>query len=69
MGDGTCTLWLDGWPWGSGREWLRCCLEHDAGATDLELFHCVAQVSWPMGVIMLVGLSTVGIIYRRLKRK
>jgi len=69
-GDG-CTLWLDGWPtWlgGSGNEWRHCCDRHDgyyAGAArdwgewlsaHWEAASCIAEISWEMAGVMLLGL-------------
>lgn len=74
-----CTAWPDGWPkWmnGTGVEWAHCCKIHDefyANQLDLNLFEylgahfevgiCVAKVSPLMGVVMLVGLATLGLPY------
>ena len=68
-----CTLWPDGippWLGGSGTEWLHCCLAHDLGASNVELFTCVAQAGFPaIAAIMLAGLLTLGPIYRFARRR
>ncbi len=59
--DCQCTLFLDGWPkWlgGTGDEWLHCCVAHDLGASNMELYRCVNDAGFPVvAVIMLAGVS------------
>lgn len=68
--DFECTWWPDGWPtWmgGTGREWLDCCIAHDltpkSFSGDLALGVCVAHVAPVMGVVMFLGVSTLGTLY------
>jgi len=57
MPDMVCTAWANGipkWLGGTGVEWLHCCIEHDLGASDIELFQCVVKSGFPvMGLVML----------------
>jgi hypothetical protein len=57
--DFTCTLWIDGWPWATNL-WRHCCIAHDLGGSDWQLFQCVAETGgakeFAMGLIMGVGV-------------
>lgn len=54
-GDMACT----GFPNGIGSlSWLNCCIAHDLGSTDWELFTCVASVT-PDYLDWLVGLAVL----------
>lgn len=75
-----CTWWPDGWPaWmgGTGDEWRHCCVAHDAAAKsiadDLAIGSCVADISPAMGLVMTLGVLTLGTVYvlvrRRLRRR
>lgn len=62
---GYCTLWWDG-------AWADCCAAHDAAyamgldkfQADLDLGFCVAQTgnTW-MGILMFIGVATLGIFF------
>lgn len=71
MRDNTCTFWPDGWPW-NPTQWLHCCLDHDAGGTDLALGLCVAATGWlpeiMMGLVVGFGVSLFKHPYRIVKR-
>lgn len=76
MPDNRCTGWIDGWPsWmgGTGEEWLHCCVAHDIAAksvaNDIALGQCVAAVSPAMGVVMAIGVLTLGTLYVALRRR
>ena len=69
MADLQCTWWPDNW---FGLNITDCCKQHDLGASDWELFLCVGEQDprlWPVAFAMLIGLSTFGVIYRKLQRK
>lgn len=78
MSDGRCSYWIDGWPWGTGEEWVSCCARHDAayGAArhfseylqaHFELARCVSEVSPLMAFIMLIGTVAGTLIFGRKK--
>lgn len=69
MPDMECTWWPDDW---FGLNITNCCIEHDLGASDWELFLCVGEQDprlWPVAFLMLIGLATLGRIYRKFQRK
>lgn len=54
--DYECSWWPDEW---FGVSINHCCVAHDLGGSDLELFQCVAEQGpyfWVLGVVMIVGL-------------
>lgn len=56
MPDFECTWWPDTW---FGISLTQCCIEHDLGGSDLDLFHCVAAqhpALVPIAAAMLVGV-------------
>ncbi len=68
--DYQCTLWPDNW---FGISLTKCCIEHDLGGSNSELFWCVSKLH-PMffiiGAIMFIGLTIIGPIYRaKMRRK
>lgn len=68
MPDLECTAWPDVW---FGVSITDCCVAHDLGGTDWALAQCVAGKGdgfWLLGLIMLIGLSTLGVIYRAIRK-
>ncbi len=67
--DGRCT----GFPNGLGRwNWAQCCIDHDAGGTDVALVACltaaVPEWAWPL---CFLGVAIMGFsrpIYNQLQR-
>lgn len=71
MPDMQCTLFPDGYPWpfGSGDEWLHCCIAHDLGGSDIALAKCMAASGgWPIAAIALTGVIFGRPLYRLARR-
>ena len=70
MPDYKCTLWPDDW---FGFNITDLCAKHDSGEyTDWELSRQVmkrAPVLVPVGAAMFLGLSTLGKVYRFVKKR
>lgn len=68
--DFECTWWPDEW---FGISINACCVEHDLGSTDLDLFWCVADqhpLFFIIGAVMLLGLNLGGrALYHAVKRR
>ena len=65
-----CTWWPDTW---FGFNISSCCVEHDLGGSDWGLFLCALDtlpwwLDW-VAFTMLIGLATVGIVFRKLFRR
>ena len=66
-----CTWWPDG-------NWVKCCDAHDWAwahgadflSSNVDLGLCVAGTGHAlMGLVMFVGVSTVGILFRLYRRR
>jgi len=70
MPDFECTLWPDNW---FGISITDLCIKHDLGEfTDWELALAVAERHPSLigvGVVMFAGLTVLGPIYKRFRRK
>lgn len=62
-----CTWWPDVW---FGVSIQDCCIAHDLGGSDLELFSCVASdKGLPIiAVVMIIGLIVGRPIYRKIQK-
>lgn len=66
--DMQCTLWPDEW---FGISLTKCCIEHDLGGSDFDLFWCVAKLHplfFIIGATMMIGLFFGRPIWRIAKR-
>ena len=70
MPDFECTWFPDVW---FGISLTDCCVSHDLGGTNQELYQCALDAlpwygDW-VAVAMLVGLSTLGVGYQYLQKR
>lgn len=69
MPDFECTFWPDNW---FGYSLTNCCIVHDHGGTDFELFNCISNIHpslYVIGGIMFIGLRLLGPTYRLLRTR
>ena len=55
--DMQCTLAPDGLPWGTGTEFLQCCIQHDLTADHWQFFECLWPVSPVFAVIYFAAVA------------